>query len=80
MADDVKVTKPAAPKLYSIEFHGEGGDIEIVHNYKLNLYKRNEKTTIDENFLGALKHAVIHTFAGGKELTIPQFQYTVEPL
>lgn len=86
MADEAKVSTvkadKAALKMYSIEFHGEGGDIEIAHNYKLNVYKRNTPTTIDENFLGVLKHAVVHTTvkdADGKAkaVTIPQYHYTL---
>jgi len=79
--------KPAkkALKQYKITFHGEGGDVEIGHNYKLNLYKRNVETTIDENFLGALKAAVTTTKiqdADGKwkQVSIPTYQYTVEDL
>lgn len=69
-------------KIYPITFHGEGGDIEIAHNYKLNVYKRNTETTIDENFLGVLKNAVVHTTikdADGKakSVTIPQYHYTL---
>lgn len=72
-------------KQYKITFHGEGGDIEIGHNFKLNLYKRNVETTIDENYLGVVKAAVITTIvedADGnrKHVTIPQFQYTAEPI
>jgi hypothetical protein len=72
-------------KQYKITFHGEGGDIEIGHNFKLNLYKRNVETTIDENFLAVVKDAVIHTVVkdeDGKErkATIPAYQYTVEPV
>lgn len=71
------------PKKYTITFHGEGGDVEIGHNFKLNLYKRNVPTTIDENFLGVLKHAVVTTQiqdsdGNWKAVTIPQYQYTVE--
>lgn len=78
-----KPAKKAALKQYAITFHGEGGDIEIAHNYKLNLYKRNVQTTIDELYLGVLKHAVVHTVVkddGGKEraVTIPMYSYTVE--
>lgn len=79
--------KPAKKglKQYKITFHGEGGDVEIGHNYKLNLYKRNVETTIDENFLGALKAAVTTTViqdAEGKwkQVSIPTYQYTVEDL
>jgi len=81
---DIK-PKAKALKQYKITFHGEGGDVEIGHNFKLNLYKRNVETTIDENFLGALKLAVIHTIiqdADGKNksVTIPIYQYSVEAL
>lgn len=71
------------PKQYKITFHGEGGDVEIGYNYKLNLYKRNVPTTIDENFLNVLKHAVVTTQiqdsdGNWKSVSIPQYQYTVE--
>ena len=79
--------KPAKSKvkMYKITFHGEGGDIEIGHNFKLNLYKRNVETTIDENFLGVLKDAVIQTSvqdADGKwkQVSIPAYQYSIEAL
>jgi hypothetical protein len=72
-----------ALKQYRITFHGEGGDVEIGHNHKLNLYKRNEQTTIDENFLDVLRHAVVTTQiqdADGKwkSVSMPQYQYTLE--
>lgn len=77
--------KAKAPKQYKITFHGEGHDVEIVHNYVLNIYKRNVETTIDENFLGVVRDAVITTQVqdeNGKrrDVRIPQFNYTVEPL
>ena len=71
-------------KQYKITFHGEGGDVEIAHNFVLNLYKRNVETTIDENFYNVLKHAVVHTQVKDEEtgkmraVTIPQYNYTVE--
>lgn len=71
-------------KQYKITFHGEGGDVEIAHNFKLNVYKRNVETTIDENFYGVLKHAVVHTQVKdektGKmtDVSMPQYNYTVE--
>jgi hypothetical protein len=75
--------KVAAPKKYKITFHGEGGDVEIAHNFKLNVYKRNVPTEIDEHFLSVLKHAVVHTTvqdADGKtkEVAIPQYSYTID--
>jgi len=75
-------TKEAAPKKYKITFHGEGGDVEIAHNFKLNVYKRNVETTIDENFLAVVKDAVVTTHIKGedgkmKPVTIPQHSYTV---
>lgn len=83
-----KTTEKASkkgPKQYKITFHGEGGDIEVGHNYKLNLYKRNVETTIDECFLSVVRDAVITTTVKGedgkdRQVTIPQYQYTVEPL
>lgn len=69
--------KAAAPKKFKITFHGEGGDVEIAHNFKLNVYKRNVETEIDEHYLGVLKHAVVHTVVDGKEVTIPQHSYTI---
>lgn len=84
------IEKPAAKekkalKQYKITFHGEGGDVEVGHNFKLNLYKRNVETTIDENFLGVIKDAVITTTVRGddgvnRHVSIPQYQYTVEPI
>lgn len=70
-------------KQYKITFHGEGGDVELGHNFKLNLYKRNVPTTIDENYLNVLKHAVITTQvqdSDGKwrSVSIPTYQYTIE--
>jgi len=70
--------KAKALKQYKITFHGEGGDVEIAHNFKLNLYKRNVETTIDEHFLGVLKDAVVQTVVDGKEVRIPMYNYTVE--
>ena len=72
-------------KQYKITFHGEGGDVEIGHNYKLNLYKRNVETTIDENYLNVLKHSVITTQIQDsdgkwKAVSIPTYQYSVEAL
>jgi len=80
-------------KKWKITFHsGEGeaadtSDIEIGHNYKINVYKRNVETTIDENFLDSLKAAVIKTSvttvsADGlskttQAITIPRFAYTL---
>ena len=76
--------KPAKKALrkFKITFHGEGGDVEIAHNYKLNVYKRNVETEIDENFLGVLKDAVIHTViedSNGKRkaVTIPMHSYSL---
>ena len=89
--EEVVIDKPAAKpakkalKQYRITFHGEGGDIEVGHNYKLNLYKRNVETTIDENYLGVVRDAVITTSIKGEDgkerhVSIPAFQYTVEPI
>lgn len=80
--ETAKPTKAKAPKQFKITFHGEGGDVEIAHNFKLNVYKRNEETTIDEHFLGVLRHAVVQTQVQGedgkmKNVTIPQYSYTV---
>lgn len=77
------VSRSKKLKQYTITFHGEGGDVEIGHNFKLNLYKRNVPTTIDENFLSVLKHAVVTTQiqdsdGNWKAVSIPQYQYTVE--
>lgn len=69
-------------KKFLITFHGEGGDVEVAHNFKLNLYKRNTPVEIDENFLGVVKHAVVETFVEvdgkRKAVSIPQYQYSVE--
>lgn len=86
---EVQEAKPEAkakkPKQYKITFHGEGHDVEVVHNFVLNVYKRNVETTIDENFLGVVRDAVITTQVQDesgkrKDIRIPQFNYTVEPL
>ena len=79
----VKPAKKSVLKQYKITFHGEGGDIEIGHNFKLNLYKRNVETTIDENYLGVVRDAVITTTVKGEDgkernVSIPAFQYTVD--
>jgi hypothetical protein len=80
-----KPAKAKAPAMYKITFHGEGGDVEIVHNYKLNVYKRNVETTIDENYLNVVKSAVIETVVqdaegNKKAVKIPTLQYTVDAL
>jgi len=82
-SETIEAPVKVALKQYKITFHGEGGDVEIGHNYKLNIYKRNVETTIDENYLAVLKNAVVETEvedATGlrKQVRIPQFQYTVE--
>lgn len=79
------MAKESALKQYKITFHGEGGDVEIAHNFKLNIYKRNVETTIDENFLAVLKDAVVHTVVqdeNGKEraVRIPMYSYSTEAL
>ena len=79
------MAKDTGLKQYKITFHGEGGDVEIAHNYKLNVYKRNVETTIDEHFLAVVKDAVVNTTSkdeNGKvrAVSIPQFQYTVESI
>jgi len=81
--DVAKKPVKRALKQYKITFHGEGGDVVLGHNHKINLYKRNVETTIDELFLGALRSAVVETEiedADGKrkKVRIPQEQYTVE--
>jgi hypothetical protein len=65
---------------WKITFHGEGGNIEIGHNYKLNSYPRNVETVIDEHYLGVLRNAVVETVvqdADGKykAVRIPQHSY-----
>ena len=73
-------------KMYKITFNGEGGDVELVHNFKLNVYKRNLETTIDENFLAVVKDAVVTTQVKDEktgEVTIariPQLSYQVEAI
>lgn len=84
-AESKEAVQAAPLKQYRITFHGEGGDIEIGHNFKLNLYKRNVPTTIDANYLNVLKHSVITTQIQDsdgkwKAVSIPTFQYTVEDL
>ena len=86
---EVMEAKPKAKaeklKQYKITFHGDGHDVEVIHNFVLNVYKRNVETTIDENFLGVVRDAVITTQVQDesgkrKDIRIPQFNYTVEPL
>ena len=77
------MAKDTGLKQYKITFHGEGGDVEIAHNFKLNLYKRNVETTIDENYLGVLKDAVVNTTVkddkgNDQAVRIPMYSYTVE--
>ena len=72
-------------KMYKIMFSGEGGDVEIGHNFKLNLYKRNVWTTIDENYLGVLRDAVVTTIVqdaegNTKQVRLPAYQYELEAL
>jgi hypothetical protein len=76
-----KAEKPALRK-WRITFHGEGGDVEIGHNFKLNLYKRNVETVIDQNYLAVLRNAVVETEVqddqnNRKKVKIPQFSYTL---
>lgn len=83
--EKAKKAGDAPLRKYKIMFSGEGGDIEIGHNFKLNLYKRNVWTTIDENYLGVLRAAVIETTvqdADGnkKAVRIPAHQYELEAL
>jgi hypothetical protein len=78
---ETKATKKALKK-YKITFHGDGGDVEIIHNCKLNVYKRNVETVIDELYLGVLRDAVVHTFVQDengvrKAVTIPMHSYTL---
>ena len=91
MIEDVKTEKPEVKerkkslRMYKITFHGEGGDVEIGHNFKINQYKRNVEALIDENFLQVVKDALITTEienADGKRqrVSIPTFQYTAEPV
>jgi hypothetical protein len=81
---EVKERKKSLP-MYKITFHGQGGDVEIGHKFKINQYNRNVEALIDENFLQVVKDAVISTEvedAEGKrrKVTIPTFQYTAEPV
>ena len=53
------------------------------HNFKLNLYKRNEWTTIDENYLSVLRAAVVETIVQdsdgkNKSVRVPMYQYELE--
>lgn len=89
-ADSADVVETVAPKakalkMYKIMFSGEGGDVEIGHNFKLNLYKRNVWTTIDENYLGVLRDAVVTTIVqdaegNTKQVRLPSYQYELEAL
>jgi hypothetical protein len=81
--EDAPAPRAKKLKTYTITFHGEGGDVEIGHNYKMNLYKRNVPTTIDENYLNVLKASVVTTQiqdsdGNWKAVSIPTFQYTLE--
>ncbi|MET3372018.1 hypothetical protein ABIC89_001059 [Variovorax boronicumulans] len=81
-APQIAVQQPALKK-HRITFHGQGAPVEIGHNYKINAYPRNIPTTIDENFLDALRHAVTHTRVQDEEgnwsdVSIPTYQYTLE--
>lgn len=83
------LTMKKAIKKWKITFHsGEGdkpdnSDVEISHNFRLNVYKRNVETTIDENYLAVLRDAVIHTTIKDTDtgvvtaVTIPRFSYTL---
>lgn len=84
-----KPARSKALKQYKITFHsGEGddsSDVVIGHNGKLNQYKRNVETTIDENYLSVLKDAVVYTTSKSedgqvKNITIPRYSYTVNPV
>jgi hypothetical protein len=81
MEKEVKAKKPGLRK-WKITFHGEGGDVEIGHNAKLNVYKRNVETVIDEHYLGVLKDAVIYTIVEDdqgrrRNVTIPTISYSL---
>jgi hypothetical protein len=68
-------------KQYKITLHGEGGDVLIGHNYKLNVFKRNVETVIDEDFLDVLKNSVIKTKnEAGEDVSIPTHNYSVEAI
>jgi hypothetical protein len=79
--EKAKVEKKPLRK-WKITFHGDGGDVEIGHNARLNVYKRNVETVIDEHYLGVLKDAVIQTVVedeSGKrrQVTIPTISYSL---
>jgi hypothetical protein len=81
MDKPAKVEKKPLRK-WKITFHGDGGDVEIGHNARLNVYKRNVETVIDEHYLGVLKDAVIQTVVedeSGKrrQVTIPTISYSL---
>lgn len=79
-----------ALKQFKITFHSgeeksEAEDVIIGHNCKMNRWQRDVESTIDENFLGVLKDAVVKTMLKGsdgveREVTIPRFSYTVTPI
>lgn len=74
-------TEPVTKKQYKITIHGEGGDVMIGHNYKLNVFKRNVETIINEDFLDVLKNSVIRTKnEAGDEVSIPTHSYSVEAI
>ena len=70
-------------KQYLITFNGEGGDVEVGHNFKMNLYKRNTPAPIDELFLGVVKDAVVISMVKDdkgveRQVKTPLYNYTVE--
>lgn len=87
MSEDVKKTAAKPLKQYMVTFHsneGDEGDVVLGHNYRLNQYQRNVPVRVDENFLTSLKDAVIHTEVRNEgkvqQVTIPRFNYSVEPV
>ena len=87
MARDQKEVEIAEKPLkqYMITFNGEGGDVEVGHNFRMNLYKRNTPAPIDENYLNVVKDAVIMSMVKddkGVERLIktPLYSYSVEPV
>ena len=87
-ATDAKATSKKL-KEYWITFHsgmgGDNSDIPISHNHVTNLYKRNERAKINENFLSVLKDAVIDTEIRTednkvKKIRLQPYTYTVEEI
>lgn len=82
---DAKPARKKDLKRFLITFTGEGGDVMIGHNYKLNVYQRNVQVEIDENYLQVVKDSVVTSdVPDGKGGFItkrnPVYQYELEAI